>query len=144
MGAVEGLKVPSRTAIFALKDKGLSIEEVGERLGVSTVLEGSVRKSGDQLRIAAQLVQVSDGFELWSETYNRELEDIFAVQDEIASSIADALQVTLTSSSDQSPTGPVGTQSTEAYDFFLRGEDYAKTGGTENQQFAAQMHRQAL
>ncbi len=144
LGAIEGLKVPSRTAIFALKDKGLSIEEVGERLGVATVLEGSVRKSGDQLRIAAQLVQVSNGFELWSETYNRTLEDVFAVQDEIAASIAEALQLTLAPESILGSTGPVGTDNTEAYDFFLRGEDYTKNGGTENQRFAVQMYEQAI
>ena len=145
LGAVDGLKVPSRTAIFALKDKGLTIEEVGERLGVSTVLEGSVRKSGDQLRIAAQLVQVSDGFELWSETYNRTLEDVFSVQDEIASNIAEALQVTLVEDAGSASSDLGGTANSEAYDFFLRGEDYSQEGGsTENLRFAAQMYRQAI
>ncbi|MEJ2086284.1 MAG: protein kinase [Acidobacteriota bacterium] len=90
LGTIEDLKVPSRTAVFALKGKGLDIQQVGERLGVANVLEGSVRKAGNRLRISTQLVQVEDGFKLWSETYDRELDDVFAIQDEIAGSIANA------------------------------------------------------
>ncbi|HLE19713.1 MAG TPA: protein kinase, partial [Vicinamibacteria bacterium] len=95
LSKVEGLRVPSRTSVFAFKGKVVDVREVGDKLGVANVLEGSVRKSGDRLRISAQLVKVEDGFQLWSETYDREMQDIFAIQEGIAQSIVDALQVTL-------------------------------------------------
>src|SRR5207248_8742107 len=81
---------------FAFKGKNEDIRRLGEQLNVRTVLQGSVRKSGNRLRISAQLGNVADGFQLWSETYNRQLEDVFAIQDEIAQSIARALRVLLT------------------------------------------------
>ena len=95
LAKVEGLQIPARTTVFRLKGTDLDVQEVGKRLGVDNVLEGSVRKSGNRLRITAQLVKVEDGFNLWSETYDRELEDVFAIQDEIASNIVGALQLTL-------------------------------------------------
>ena len=143
LGKIEGLKVPSRTAVFALKDKGLGIAEVGDRLGVATVLEGSVRKSGDRLRISTQLVQVSDGFQLWSETYDRELRDVFTVQDEIAQSIAAALRVTLTS--DAGPAQEIGgTTNPEAYDFFLQGNQYLDRNSVDLMEYATQMYEKAI
>ena len=89
------LQVAARTSSFAFKDKDLGIREIGQRLGVEHVLEGSVRKSGDQVRITAQLIRAEDGFHLWSETWDRTLEDIFAIQDEIATDVARQLEVTL-------------------------------------------------
>ena len=89
------LKVAGRTSANAFKDTEEDLRSVGEQLGVATILEGSVRKSGDQVRISTNLVKVEDGFDLWSETYDRTLEDIFVVQDDIASSVAEALKVTL-------------------------------------------------
>jgi serine/threonine-protein kinase len=89
------LKVAGRTSANAFKDTEEDLRSVGEQLGVTTILEGSVRKSGDQVRISANLVDVENGFDLWSETYDRTLEDIFVVQDDIASSVAEALKVTL-------------------------------------------------
>ncbi len=143
LGTIEGLKVPSRTAIFALKGKELDIQQVGERLGVETVLEGSVRKSGNRLRVSTQLVQVSDGFKLWSETYDRQLEDVFAVQGEIAGSIADALRLELSSDpGTESVLG--GTDNTEAYDFYLRGGQYRKQGTPEAREYARQMYERAV
>jgi TolB-like protein/Tfp pilus assembly protein PilF len=143
LGTIEGLKVPSRTAVFALKGKDLDIQQVGERLGVETVLEGSVRKSGDQLRISTQLVQVSDGFKLWSETYDRELKDVFSVQDEIASSIAEALRVTL-GPDVKMATQLGGTENTKAYDFYLKGIEYEGRATTQDRTYARQMFEQAL
>jgi TolB-like protein len=142
LDGIEGLKVPSRTAIFALKGKDLTIEQVGERLGVSTVLEGSVRKAGERLRITAQLVQVNDGFRLWTETYDRTIEDVFAVQDEIAQSIASALELTLATAD----TGVelAGTADPKAYDFLLRGRDYRSAGSAEANEFAIQMYENAV
>ncbi len=89
---VDGLQVTSRTSSFAFKDKNLDVREIGSKLAVTSVLEGSVRKAGKRVRITAQLINTSDGFHVWSEVYDRELEDIFAVQDEIAKQISNKLR----------------------------------------------------
>jgi eukaryotic-like serine/threonine-protein kinase len=113
LAGVEELQVTARTSSFAFRGREVSIPEIGQTLGVGHILQGSVRKSGDRLRITAQLIDTATGFYVWSETYNRVPEDVFKVQDEIADSIARALQVTLTA-------GAVGTESLEAYDLYLR------------------------
>ena len=92
---IPDLKVAGRTSSFSFKGKSEDLRTIGEKLGVANLLEGSVRKSGNKVRITAQLVKAADGFHLWSETYDRTLDDIFAVQDDIATSVAAALQVTL-------------------------------------------------
>src|SRR5207245_8162863 len=89
----QALRVAARTSAFAFKGRNLDIRKVGEQLSVGTVLEGSVRKAGNRLRVTAQLVNVADGYHLWSERYDRELEDVFAIQDEIAGNIVRALRV---------------------------------------------------
>jgi serine/threonine protein kinase/TPR repeat protein len=94
---VQGLKVPARTSVFTFKGKTPDIRDVGGKLNVRTVLEGSVQKSGNQLRIIAQLIDVTNGYHLWSEKYDRELKDIFTIQDDISSAIVGALQLKLTS-----------------------------------------------
>src|SRR5207244_8790904 len=91
---VEGLRVASRTSVFALKGKPQDIRAIGALLGVSAVLEGTVRKSGDRLRITAQLSAADDGRNLWSERYDRTLDDVFAVQDEISRTIVSTLRTT--------------------------------------------------
>jgi len=91
LAKVEGLHVAARTSSFAFRGLDKDIREIGHLLNVSTVLEGSIRKSGDQIRMTAQLINVEDGYHIWSETYDRKLEDVFAIQDEIASAIATAL-----------------------------------------------------
>jgi len=111
---VKGLRVTSRTAVFALRGKNLGIRELGEELKVGTLLEGSVRRDGNALRITAQLIGVSDGYHLWSNTYDRELKGIFAVEDEIARSIAAALQRTLVGV--KAPTTDL-----KAHDLYLKG-----------------------
>ena len=111
---VKGLRVTSRTAVFALRGKNLGIRELGEELKVGTLLEGSVRREGNALRITAQLIGVSDGYHLWSNTYDRELKGIFAVEDEIARSIAAALQRTLVGV--KAPTTDL-----KAHDLYLKG-----------------------
>jgi TolB-like protein/Flp pilus assembly protein TadD len=143
LGRVEGIRVPSRTAIFALKNKGLDIDEVGERLSVDTVLEGSVRKSGNRLRISTQLIQVADGFQLWSDVFDREFEDVFSVQDEIAQSIAAALSVTLADRT--APNSELGgTEDSRAYDFLLQGNQYANRGDVGSFEYAAELYERAL
>jgi eukaryotic-like serine/threonine-protein kinase len=114
------IKVASRTSSFALKGKSLDIAEVGRRLNVNTILEGSVRRMGQRVRISAQLVSASDGFHIWSERYDREVQDVFEIQDEIARSIVDRLKVKLTAAEDQA-LGKRHTENVEAYELYLRG-----------------------
>src|SRR6516165_3335398 len=92
LAQIPGLKVIARTSAFAFRGKELDIREIAERLGVETVLEGSVRRSGNRVRITAQLITAADGSHLWSQRYDREMADIFAVQDEVAAAIAGVLQ----------------------------------------------------
>jgi serine/threonine-protein kinase len=115
------LKVAARTSAFSFKGKNEDLRVVGEKLGVTTVLEGSIRRSGSKLRITAQLINVSDGYHLWSEKYDREMTDVFAVQDEIAGAIAGKLKVTL-GDTERRPSRP--TDSLEAYELFLKGRNY--------------------
>jgi len=117
---VKGLRVPSRTSSFTFKGSDKKLAEIGKELQVDHILEGSVRKSGDRIRVTAQLIEVNTDTHLWSETYTRELDDIFAVQDEIAQAIVSALKVTLTGN-DQAPIQTRSTASVEAYNKYLLG-----------------------
>ena len=140
---IEGLQVPDRTTVFALKGKEMDIREVGQQLGVRNVLDGSVRKAGNQLRITAQLVEVDDGFQLWSETYDRELEDVFAIQDEIAQSIVSALQVSL-SPTDMAAVQTAHITDVQAYDYYLRGMGYFRRRTQEDFEAAREAFSRAL
>jgi adenylate cyclase len=120
LGSLPNLHVASRTSSFRFKSTMLDIREVGLRLNVNTVLEGSVRKAGHNLRITAQLISAVDGYQLWSGKYDRKLEDVFAVQEDIAQSTVKALQVLL-SSDDQIALQRVRTTAVEAYECYLRG-----------------------
>ena len=116
LARIEGLRVAARTSTFAFKGRHEDLRQVGEKLNVGTVLEGSVRKAGNRLRITAQLIKVADGYHLWSERYDRELTDIFEIQDDIAGAIAAKLRGAL------APKLPErrGTSNLEAYDLFLK------------------------
>jgi TolB-like protein len=116
LAKVPGLKVIGRTSSFAFKGTNEDLRVIGRALGVKTVLEGSVRKSGDRVRIAAQLIDVSDGTHLWSETYDRTMTDIFAVQNDVAAAIIDALQIHVGAN----PTRGHPTENTDAYALFLK------------------------
>ncbi|HWA58353.1 MAG TPA: protein kinase [Gemmatimonadales bacterium] len=120
LAKIPGLRVAARSSAFQFKAAGVDVREVGRRLNVGTVLEGSVRRSGNRIKVSAQLVNARDGYELWSETYDRDLADVFEVQEEIARAIGAALQVRLASEVDsalrQRPTGDL-----EAYDLYLKG-----------------------
>jgi serine/threonine-protein kinase len=118
LAQVPGLKVIARTSAFAFKGQNTDVRRIAEALGVTTVLEGSVRRSGNRLRVTAQLISAADGTHLWSQRYDREMEDIFDVQDEIARAIAGALQVKL----DLRPAGH--TPNLPAYDAYLRGRHH--------------------
>ncbi len=113
---IPGLKVIGRTSSFAYKGKNEDLRVIGQTLGVKTVLEGSVRKSGDRVRITTQLIDVSDGSHIWSETYERTMIDIFAVQDDVAAAVIDALQIHVA----VNPTRGRPTENTEAYTLFLK------------------------
>ncbi|NIM01109.1 MAG: protein kinase [Acidobacteria bacterium] len=115
-----GLRIPSRTSAFGFKGKDLNIQEIGKELNVETVLEGSVRKAGNRLRINARLGKVADGYQLWAETFDREMEDVFAIQDEIARNISRALKGVLTDQ-DEASTPKAPTENVKAYEYYLRG-----------------------
>jgi TolB-like protein len=119
LAGFNSLKVAARTSSFAFKGQQPDIREVGHLLGVATVLEGSVRRAGTRLRITAQLIDASNGFHLWSETYDRELTDIFAIQDDIASKIMESLEIHLETGERVKVTS---TSSTKAYDHYLKGQ----------------------
>jgi serine/threonine protein kinase/tetratricopeptide (TPR) repeat protein len=118
LAKVPGIQVASRTSSFAFKGKDIDVRAIGERLGVTTVLSGSVRKFGNRIRIAAQLVNVENGYNLWSETYDRLLEDVFAIQDEISRAIVEALKLRLAA---ESAPLVVPTANLEAYNLYLKG-----------------------
>ena len=128
---VKGLRVPSRTSSFTFKGTDKKLAEIGEELQVDHILEGSVRKSGDRIRVTAQLIDVNTDTHLWSETYTRELDDIFAVQDEIAQAIVSALKVTLTGD-DQASIQARETTSVEAYNKYLLGRHVWNQRSPEN------------
>ena len=117
LAQIKALKVPGRTSSFVFKNQNRDLREIGAALGVAHVLEGSVRKSGDRLRITAQLVRTVDGYNLWSQAYDRKLDDVFAIQEEIARAIAEALSVQLKLGGEGKPERP--TQDMAAYGDYL-------------------------
>jgi TolB-like protein/Tfp pilus assembly protein PilF len=117
---IEDLRVVARTSSFALKGRDQHVRVIGPQLNVGTLLEGSVRRMGNQVRITAQLVDVTNGYHLWSERYDREMEDVFAIQDEIARAIVDTLKVKLVGDEDARIVRP-GTADLEAYTLYLKG-----------------------
>src|SRR6478672_7840541 len=137
LAQISGLKVIGRSSSFRFKERREEPKTIGEKLGVGTLLEGTVRKQGDHVRIVAELVNAADGIELWTRTFDRELKDIFAVQSEIAAAVAQSLKVTLLGADAQSAAKPA-TENTEAHNAYLQGhfhfqrrnlEDYRKAVG---------------
>ena len=122
LARIDGFKVAARTSSFKFKGGDADIAEIGRALNVETVLEGSVRKAGDQVRVTAQLINVADGFHLWSNSYDRRLENIFAVQDEIAGAIVEALKLELDIAGETASR----TTNVEAFDHYLRGRQLAR------------------
>jgi len=121
----EGLKVVGQTSSFSFKGSDADLKEIGEALDVDMIVEGSVRKMGNRVRITAQLVNAEDGFHLWSETFDRELGDIFAIQSDVARQVARALAVRFPSAA-QARIHSRLTENVEAYDFYLRGKEYCR------------------
>src|SRR6266404_2184003 len=116
---LKGLRVPARTSSFAFKGRNEDIRRIGQQLNVNTILEGSVRKVGSRLRITAQLINVAEGDHLWSQTFDREMQDVFAIQDEITRAIVRALEMKLIGAGDQ-PLAKHGTYNTDAYQLYLQ------------------------
>ena len=145
LARVPGLQVASRTSAFAYKGRNVDIRQVGKDLGVETVLEGSVRQAGDQVRITAQLIDTETGFHLWSDTYDRQLADIFQVQDEIAGAIVDRLRILLAPEDQQlAQRTRAPTQNVEAYELYLQGRAVWKKRGEQNLKRAIELYQSAL
>jgi TolB-like protein/Flp pilus assembly protein TadD len=123
LGKVKGLRVASRAAAFRFKTTDAEIGQIGRNLGVSTLLDGSVRKAGDRLRITVELIDSADGFRVWSDRYDRDIRDVFAVQDEIARRVVEALQLSL-SSGERGAWKRGATRDLDAYTYYLRGRKY--------------------
>jgi len=140
---VRGMRVASRTSAFQFKGRSADVREIGKALGVGAVLEGSVRKAGDRVRVTAQLVSAADGYHLWSESYDRQLEDVFAIQSDIAQRLVRALRGALTPH-ENALLERGGTRNAEAYDLYLRGQqllrDYSDGPAAE----AAALFRSAI
>ncbi len=141
LSKIKGLRVAARTSTFKFKNSNADIAEIAQALNVTTVLEGSIRKAGDRVRITAQLINASDGFHLWSESYDRTLVDIFAVQDEISQSIVTALKLELNI---EERGAAEKTDSVAAYDYYLRGRQYAREPNREDLLTAINFFEQAL
>ena len=141
------LKVTARTSSFSFKGQNIPIPEIAAILGVAHIVEGSVRRAGDQLRITAQLIRAEDGFHLWSETYDRSVEDIFAVQEDVAENIARAMNIILDDES-RAKMFTLGTRNVEAYEAFLKGdaisEDIHEGGSTETLWDAFELFTRAI
>ncbi|HEV3148387.1 MAG TPA: tetratricopeptide repeat protein [Chthoniobacterales bacterium] len=131
LAQIKNLKVIGRSSSFRFKDRKEETKTIGEKLGVTTLLEGTVRKQGERVRIVAELVNAADGIELWTRTFDRELKDIFAVQQEIAAAVASSLKVTLLGSDERSSTKPA-TGNTEAHNAYLLGHYHRQRGNLED------------
>jgi len=143
LAQISGLKVIGRSSSFQFKDKKEAPRTIGEKLGVSTLLEGTVRKQGDRVRIVAELVNAADGIELWTRTFDRELKDIFAVQEEIARAVADSLKVTLLGTADNSAQRGA-PDSVEAHNAYLQGRFYLQRRNLEDFRRAVAYFNEAI
>ena len=139
LAKIPELKVAARTSAFSYKGTDTRIEQVGQELGVAHVLEGSVRKSGEQVRITAQLIEASDGFHVWSDTYDRRLDDVFAIQDEIAAAVVDQLKVTLLGDAPS-----VEATDPHAYALCLQARFLERRGSSDAFEAAIELYREAI
>ena len=142
LAQISGLKVIGRSSSFRFKDRKEAPKTIGEKLGVSTLLDGTVRKQGDRVRIVAALVNATDGIQLWTKTFDLELKDIFAVQQEIAKAVAESLRVTLLGSKEKS--APMATNSVKAHNAYLQGHFYSVRRNAEDYRKAIDYFDQAI
>lgn len=143
LSKIKGLSIFSRPTVLAYRDKRVTPAQIGQQLKATHVLAGSLRRAGNRLRINAQLVDTHTDFPLWSERYDREMKDVFEVQDEIARSIAEALRITL-SPQEQAALAAKPTENLQAYDLYLRGKNYARRMTQQDLGFALQMFENAV
>ncbi|PYQ32180.1 MAG: protein kinase [Acidobacteria bacterium] len=143
LSKIKGLNVFSRPTVLTYRDKPATPSQIGQQLGAAYVLAGTLRRAGNRLRISAQLVDTHTDFPLWIERYDREMRDVFEVQDEIARKIAEALRITL-SPGEQQAIAARPTENLQAYDFFLRGRSYARRRTRQDFEFALQMFENAV
>ena len=143
LAQIPGLRITARTSAFQFKDRDLDVRRIGKELGVESVLEGSVRKAGNRLRVTAQLINVADGYHLWSEKYDRELEDIFAIQDEISLAIVEKLRGRLLKE-EKSKLGRRYKGNEEAYNLYLKGRYYWNRRHEGGIQKAIELFQQAV
>jgi adenylate cyclase len=143
LSRVKGLHVASRTSAFQFKPGAAGSRQIGRRLGVSALLEGSVRKSGTRLRIAVQMTDAESGYQLWGERFDREMSDVFAIQDEIARNIVQALQVKLTPE-ERGALQKAPTSDVQAYDYYLRGRKFYYHYNRRDIEFAIQFFSRAV
>ena len=140
LSKIAQLEIFPRSEMIPFRDKSVTAQQVGQQLGAAYVLEGSIRRAGNRVRITAQLVEASTRHSVWAERYDRQLEDVFAIQEEIARSIAQALRITLTPQ-EEKIIARKPTENSQAYDFYLRGRSYAHR---ENMDYGLQMFEQAI
>jgi TolB-like protein len=143
LGQIKDLKVIGRSSSFRFKDRKEETKTIGEKLGVATLLEGTVRKQGERVRIVAELINAADGIELWTRTFDRELKDIFAVQQEIAAAVASSLKVTLLGA-DSSSAQTAATKSVEAHNAYLQGHFYFQRRNLDDYRKAVAYFDQAI
>ena len=144
LAKIPDFRVAGRTSSFEFKGENRDLRKIGKSLGVANILEGSVRKGSDNVRITAQLVKVDDGFHLWSETYDRKLDNIFAVQDEIAGAVVSELRLTLLGASFENSSSDPIRQDATAHNTYLQGLFFLNKGGPENYRQAAHYFEQAV
>jgi len=140
---IKGLNVFLRPAVLPFRDKPVTAAEVGQQLNAAYVLAGSLRRAGNRLRITAQLVEMRTSFPVWAERYDREMKDVFEVQDEIARNITQALRTTL-SPQEEKAIARKPTENAQAYDYYLRGRSFARRITRQDLEFAAQMYERAI
>ncbi len=140
---IKNLMVVARTSAFSFKGKNLDIREIGKKLNVGKVLEGSVRIAGNRIRITAQLINVADGYHIWSDRYDRELEDVFTIQDEVTLAVVDNLKLKLVSQ-EKAAVLKRGTDNVEAYNLYLKGSHYIRMYGGRGFDEAIDCYQQAL
>jgi serine/threonine protein kinase/tetratricopeptide (TPR) repeat protein len=151
LARIPSLSVASRTSAFQFRGTSQDIREIGAQLGVSSVLEGSVRKAGNRIRISAQLINVADGYQLWGDRFDRELQDVFEIQDEISAAIVEALRATLGPDEPAPEVVPpqprpkaAPTPDVEAYEYYLRGRKYFHRFNRRDQEFALRMFKRSI
>lgn len=143
LSKIKGIRVIPRSDVLPFKTKEINSAKVGEILGVTSILEGTVRKAGQRIRVTCQLIDIKKGFPVWSERYDRLLEDIFEVQTELSQKIAEALKVSL-SESEKQLLAKKPTDDLRALDFYMRGRDYLNAGGKNNNELAIKMFEHAI